>query len=299
MDEFSHLYQASDDGLPMAVYGQHTLQKLATVRYYLEAFNNACKPTRRFGGWTFVDTFAGSGLVQVRGTQQFFEGSALVGLKSGASVVHAIELDEANISALRKRAKDRDLEEALRPHRGDANAIAPAVVATIPPLTPVFVLQDPEGLELEWANVEAVARANQQKRRRKPEQLINFTDGVLRLFWTKQPLTSALENRLDGYFGTDAWRDIVSARRAGRLEPRETIQAAVELYKRRLGDDVGYSHVLDREIRRDMVTRGPLAYHLVFASDHDAAPRIMQDAFKKVHVGQSQFPGMPPVSTDE
>jgi len=68
VDEFSHLVETSGDGLPVSDYRQHTLQKLATVRYYLEVFNIACTRTKWFGGWTFVDTFAGSGLVQVRDT---------------------------------------------------------------------------------------------------------------------------------------------------------------------------------------------------------------------------------------
>ncbi len=299
MDEFSHLYEASGDGLPVSDYRQHTLQKLGTVRYYLEALDAACKRAKPFGGWAFVDTFAGPGLVQVRDTQRYFEGSALIGLRSGASVVHAVELQEARVSALRQRAKDRGLGAALRTHVGDANSIAPDIIAKIPPLTPVFVLQDPEGMELKWSNVKAVARANSGRRRRKPEQLINFSDGVLRLFWTSQALTPEMEDTLNGYFGSSAWRDIVDDRGAGRLESGQSIRAAVNLYKRRLRDDAGYSYVIDCEIRRDQVTRGQRAYHLVFASDHDAAPRIMRDAFAKVHVGQSVFTGMRQANLDE
>ncbi len=33
VDEYSHLYEASSDGLPVAVYGLQTLQKPSTVRY--------------------------------------------------------------------------------------------------------------------------------------------------------------------------------------------------------------------------------------------------------------------------
>lgn len=299
MDEFSHLYGATGDGLPVSDYRQHTLQKLGTLRYYLEALNSACKRTKLFGGWAFVDTFAGPGLVQVRDTERFFEGSALIGLRSGASVVHAIELQKANVSALEQRAKDRGIDAALRTHVGNANSIAPEIIADIPPLTPVFVLQDPEGMELKWANVRAVARANRERRIRKPEQLINFSDGILRLFWTNQPLTPRMEETLSDYFGSAVWRGIVDDRGSGRLESGQTIRAAVGLYKRQLRDDAGYTCVTDCEIRRDQVTRGQRAYHLVFASDHPDAPGIMEDAFNKVHVGQSRFPGMLPASTNE
>ena len=301
MDEFSHLNEASDDDLPVSDYRQHTLQKLGTVRYYLEALDAACKRTKPFGGWAFVDTFAGPGLVRVRDTERFFEGSALIGLRSGASFVHAIELKKDNVDALRQRAEARGIDAALHTHVGDANTIAPEIIGEIPPLTPVFVLQDPEGMELKWANVKAVATANSGRRSRKPEQLINFSDGILRLFWTNQSLTPEMEElaSLAGYFGSDAWSEIVSDRIEGRLESGQTIGAAVELYKRRLRDDAGYSYVIDREIRRDQVTRGQRAYHLVFASDHPDAPRIMQDAFNKVHVGQGRLPGMPQPNRDE
>ncbi len=61
--EFSHLIEAEDDGLEQASYRQHTLEKLSIVRYYLAGFDKACRRTKRYGGWTFVDSFAGSGLV--------------------------------------------------------------------------------------------------------------------------------------------------------------------------------------------------------------------------------------------
>ena len=211
VDEFSHLYEARSDGLPVAVYGLQTLQKLSTVRYYLGAFDTACKRTKLFGGWTFVDTFAGSGLVRVRGTERNFEGSALIGLRSGASVVHAIELQEDKLKALRQRAEAREINAALRTHVGDANTIAPGLISNIRARTPVFVLQDPEGMELKWANVEAVASASRGKRKRKPEQLINFSDGVLRLFWTKQPLPMSSTSRIEW---TDAtWNPVTGCTR--------------------------------------------------------------------------------------
>ena len=37
VDEFPHLYEARSDGLPVAVYGLHTLRKLATMTLLSES----------------------------------------------------------------------------------------------------------------------------------------------------------------------------------------------------------------------------------------------------------------------
>ena len=289
MTEFSHLIDAEDDGLEPASYRQHTLEKLSIVHYYLTGFDRACARTKRYGGWTFVDSFAGSGLVKVRDSDRLFEGSTLVGLRSGSSRVHAIDHDESKIAALAERAERRRLDPILRTHIGDANQIIAGIVNEIRPRTPVFVLHDPEGMELAWNTVKSVANAQSGERRYKPEQLINFTAGVVRLFWREQELTDPNARALNRFFGSDEWRGIDQARRNGVIDGRQAITRAVELYKKRLSRDLGYAHVLDKPIHRDTVTHGHLAYHLLFASDVDAAEDIMTYAFGYGFIGQPRF----------
>ena len=290
MDEFPHLYAAEQDGLPCVSYAQHTLEKLSIIRYYLDGFNTACRRTRRYGGWTFVDSFAGPGVVHVDGSGRYFEGSALIGLRSGASVVHAVDTDSKNIAALVKRADAHGLAESLVVQVGDANVRVPELARRIPPRTPLFVLHDPEGMELDWQTVESVAWARRADRRRKPEQLINFTDGVVRLFWQDAQPPRELIDKLNRYFGTDQWKSIVMGRKRGDLRSGDAVRAALDLYKQRLCKVLGYKHALDKGIRYEKVTMGRLAYHLVFASDHPAAERIMNSAFNRGFVGQQRLP---------
>ena len=236
-----------------------------------------------------MDSFAGSGLVQVRGSDRLFEGSTLVGLRSGCSQVHAIDRSESKIAALAQRAERQRLDRILRTHVGDANQIIAGIVNETRPRTPVFVLHDPEGMELAWNTVESVASARSGARRYKPEQLINFTAGVGRLFWRERELTGPNAQALNRFFGSEEWREIDQARRNGEIDGGKAIARAVELYKTRLSRDLGYAHVLDKPIHRDMVTRGHLAYHLLFASDVDAAEDIMTYAFGYGFVGQPRF----------
>lgn len=290
MSELEHLREVPDDGLEPAEYALHTLEKLSIVHYYLDGFDRACTRTKRFGGWTYVDSFAGSGHVRVRATNRIFEGSALIGLRSGASKVIAVEASSERVFALRKRFDRAAAGVQYQVEVGDANRALAPLMSDISPRTPVFVLHDPEGTELSWGTVVAVARCNPQ-RTRKPEQLINFTAGILRLLWVNKEIPEELVDSLDQFFGSSEWIELHKDRRAGRLRAHETLLEAVRLYESQLRE-VGYEQVLSREIRRENVTQGPPAYHLIFASDHDAAPRIMDAAFRKGFVGQLPMPGV-------
>lgn len=290
MPDLDHLREVPDDGLEPAEYALHTLEKLSIVHYYLEGFDRACTRTRRFGGWTYVDSFAGSGHVRVRPTDRIFEGSALIGLRSGASTVIAVEAGEERALALTKRCERASLGIQYRIEIGDANRVLGRLMSDIGSRSPIFVLHDPEGTELSWQTVETIASGD-PRRRRKPEQLINFTAGILRMLWVNREIPSELRNALDRFFGSANWRVLHEDRCAGRLQAHETLIEAVKLYENQL-KKVGYEHVLSREIRRENVTQGPPAYHLIFASDHDAAPRIMDAAFRKGFVGQLPMPGV-------
>lgn len=291
MNSLDHLREVSDDGLEPAEYALHTLEKLSIVHYYLDGFDRACTSTKPYGGWTYVDSFAGSGYVRVRPTDRIFEGSALIGLRSGASSVIAIEARNERARVLEQRLARTNLRVDCRVNPGDANEVLGGLLSAVNPRTPVFVFHDPEGTELSWQTVRMVATGS-QSRRRKPEQLINFTAGILRLLWLEDEIPRANKHALNRFFGSPDWSELHERRRAGQLLAHEILNEAVEFYKRRLKDELGYRHVVYKGIRRDNVTQGPPAYHLVFASDHEAAPRIMNAAFKKGFVGQLPMLGM-------
>ena len=291
MSTLDHLREVPDDGLEPAEYALHTLEKLSIAHYYLDGFDRACTSTKPYGGWLYVDSFAGSGYVRVRPTDRIFEGSALIGLRSGASSVVAIEARADRARVLEERLARTNLGVDYQVERADANEVLAGLLSTVNPRTPVFVFHDPEGTELSWQTVTKVATGN-PRRRRRPEQLINFTAGILRLLWLKDEIPRANEHVLNQFFGNSDWAELHERRRAGKLLEQDTLHEAVELYKRRLKNDLGYRYVLDKGIRRDRVTQGPPAYHLVFASDHDAAPKIMNAAFEKGFVGQLPMRGI-------
>lgn len=174
----------------------------------------------------------------------------------------------------------------IRLFKDDANKVIGDMLASVPPRAPTFAFLDPEGSELDWKTVEAVADHKRRHSATKVEQLILFpTDtGFVRL----APEYPDLVTRI---FGHEEWRDIYERRLAGELSADEARGEYVRLYADGLRK-LGYKTVLDRQIAK---SSGQPMYVLVFATDHDAGERIMDHCFDQVRIrvqeelGQAQL----------
>jgi three-Cys-motif partner protein len=261
------------DGLPARGARSWTEEKLMILETYLAAFAAACK---KAGGWYGLDLFAGPGLnwSETRGCER--DGSPLIALEAKspkASKVIAAESSGNSFQAL--QARTERYGERIHLFRGDANEIIAEMLAAIPPAAPAFAFLDPEGSELEWGTVEAVAAHKRGRSPTKIEQLILFaTDtGFMRL----APGHPDLVTRI---FGDESWRKTYERRQAGDLSADDARSEYVRLYAGGL-KRLGYKVVLDRQIVK---SSGQPMYFLIFATDHDAGERIMNHCFDHVRI---------------
>lgn len=282
------------DGFPARDAASWSEEKLMILDGYLGGgkdrkggFAEACKPA---GGWYGLDLFAGTGLNYSLTRDEPIDGSARIALRAGepnATRVLLAEKDERAFRALTHRTSE--FGDRAMPFSGDANQIVRAMLAEVPRRAPAFAFLDPEGSELDWATVDAIAD-HKRASKYKIEQLILFpTDmGFVRL----APEYPELVTRI---FGHDRWTSIYERREANKISAETARSEYVRLYAEGF-KELGYESVLDRQIKKG--TGHPM-YFLIFATDNDAGEKIMNWVFDRVRLrvqeelGQSTLFKMP------
>lgn len=240
---------------------------------YLKAFAKACA---RAGGWYGLDLFAGTGLNWSTTRDAEIAGSALIALEARspeATKVIVAEQHAGSFKALEHRV-ERYGDRVAR-FDVDANAIVGEMLEFVPRRAPAFAFLDPEGSELAWTTVKAIADHKRGHSPNKIEQLILFpTDmGFVRL----APDYPELVTRI---FGHEDWKDIYERRVTGEI----TAEQARGEYVRMYGDGLkrlGYKTVLDRQIKK---ADGQPMYFLIFATDNAAGEKIMDSVFDHVRL---------------
>ncbi|MGD9712757.1 MAG: three-Cys-motif partner protein TcmP [Thermomicrobiales bacterium] len=266
-------YKTAPDGLSARVAPSWTEEKLMILEAYLDAFAHAC---RKAGGWYAMDLFAGPGFNWSEMRDEARNGSPVIALEAGngsATQVIAAESHAGSLAALQERTAR--FGERVRLFNGDANQLVPEMLRAIPVRAPTFCFLDPEGSELDWTTVTAIADHKRDASPHKIEQLILFpTDtGFMRL-------APDYPNFVTRIFGHDRWREIHQRRLSGELSPDEARDAYVRLYGQGL-KDLGYQVVLDRQITK---STGQPMYFLIFATDHQAGERIMDHCFDQMRI---------------
>lgn len=263
--------------------GAQTRTKLSIVADYLPAFTRASSKAR---DRIYIDAFAGCGRGIDPHSGQLYEGSAALSLnvQPPFTELYLIERDAARSDELKKIAAAHPRAVVLT---GDANVVIPRLLETLNRDAPTLAFLDPEGTELHWATVEALAR-HKRPGRTKMELLILFPlqMAVLRLLNFKgEEIPRAHRRRLDLMLGAESpWREIVQMRLTGQLSgPEETELAFLDAYCDGLHRRLGYLHVLHREVAG---SNGRPLYYLVFASDSEVGRRIARWDFGATHTEQ-------------
>jgi three-Cys-motif partner protein len=266
-------YKDAADGHQARLARPWTEEKLMILEAYLGAFAKAC---RKAGGWYALDLFAGGGLNWSEIRDHEIPGSPLIALEAGtpnATKVVASELDgRAHAALVARTSAYGDRAMILR---RDANEAIAELLAAVPRRAPAFAFLDPEGSELAWETVAAVADHKRGSSRHKIEQLILFpTDmGFVRLGPDHPDYVTRI-------FGSTTWREIEERRRAGDIDAEQARTKYVALYASQL-EALGYETVLDRQITKP---NGAPMYFLLFATDHDAGEKIMDHCFDQVRI---------------
>ena len=278
--------QADNDGQVVRPIGIWSLEKLATLFLYFRAFSTACQSV---GGGYYVDGFAGPGLCRVKNAQPgpyYAWGSPLLALRNSPGFERCIMLDikPSNVNALSARAGS--YADKANIHCGDVNLEVPRLVQElVPPGAPCFCLLDPQGTELAWSTLVRVSKI--PRRTRKPELLILFPlrMALLRLMTTERVISPQMMERLDLTFGNHTWAGIHRARLDGHITPSEARLRYLDDYCTSLRS-LGYGWVRWKAITapRAPGLRRQEMYHLIFATDHEAGDRIMEDVFRRPYV---------------
>lgn len=252
------------DVLPARVVGGWVARKGWYVDRLVSIFATGMK--NRWPQRGYLELFAGPGLSWDRDYREFVAGSAVQALRHDFTHYGFVDLDPAAVDALKKRIQainvgDRrvrvlapmDCNDAVKPLRSAIPASA---------LTLAFV--DPTNWQVRLETIAGLVD------RRRTDLLVTFHGGSMRRQWRSQP------QRLDAFFGTDAWRQIVR-------RPSGVMDGLLELYNRQL-EPFGYqggSHRYRIPVRN---RRGVVMYHLVAFSKH---PRGV-DFWRKVISGTDE-----------
>jgi three-Cys-motif partner protein len=250
-----------------------TEEKLMILDAYLNSFAKAC---RTAGGWYALDLFAGTGLNWSTTRDREINGSALIALEARAPEAIKVAVAESHAGAFKALVhRTGRYGDRVESFNEDANKIVAAMLGLIPRRAPAFAFLDPEGSELEWPTVEAIAEHKRGHSPNKIEQLILFpTDmGFVRL----APDHPELVTRI---YGHDGWKDIYARRESGQISAEDARGEYVRMYAEGF-KRLGYATVLDRQIKK---SNGQPMYFLIFATDNDAGERIMDWVFDRVRL---------------
>lgn len=270
-------------------WGYWTRAKLQMLADYLGGFATASKgQSERI----YFDAFAGEGTGLDRLTGEEFPGSARIALEAGEGA----GFTKFRYFEMGRRAAD--LQAQLRAdypgrdivvYEGDCNVTIPKALEELRPLNwaPTFAFLDPDGMELAWETLEALAnhkRGYRSAASSKPEYKVELwmlfpTSGIVRTLALEQEKVSVADiARATRLFGTDQWRTIYDLRLDGSLSAADAREEYVNLMRWRLERVLGYRFAHPFELKN---TKGSTIYHMIFATDSDAGTRIMGAIYAK------------------
>ena len=264
----------------------HSYEKISILGDYLPAFAQA---TQTAPNRVYVDAFAGDPHNVIKGTGREFPGSPELALRASPPFTH-IRLFEKNPSRA-KRLRElatRGGVSGLQVVEGDCNEEMAGVLRGLPVQAPTFAFLDPDGMELRWKTIWAIAdhkRAYAERTgRSKVEMWILFcTSGIVRMLGSKreEAVRRGFPHKVAELYGARGpWERIWEARLSGELEPGDAKKAYLYLYMDRLAD-LGYKHLLVRPIKPN---RGNELYAMIFVTDSLAGKSIMSWAQEKDRV---------------
>jgi three-Cys-motif partner protein len=285
--------------------GPWARQKLDALGKYLHAYTTILRKQTWLDGYVYVDAFAGPGSHVIRKNSQesdvqlsmltdyqaefdehreFLNGSPRVALNIQHPFTHYVFVEQdPQRSGLLQRLqeeyegrsiliREKDCNEYLRDqlirnHRLDWSRWR------------AVVLLDPFGMQVPWQTIEGLAGL------RTVEVIINFPVGmaIQRLLPRSAEIPPKLRAKLDNYFGTPDWFDIVYRARDGLFgmdydKIAESGHALARWYRTtRLGSV--FTYVSSARLIRN--THGAHLYYLIHAGQNKTGAKIAEDILAK------------------
>lgn len=267
-------------------WGFWTRGKLDLLRRYLDAFTTASKSQDEI---LYLDLFGGQPENRDRLTDENLDGSAQIALGTQNPPFSRLRFFEVEPHASRLRAAldASHSQRELRVVAGDCNQTIAGVLNGLAPYrwAPTFAFIDPNGPDVHWSTLEALARFKKVKT--KTELWLLLAAGM---FIRNLPVDGQVRPehaaKLTRMYGKEQWQAIYQARVDGALSAAAAREDYVNLMRWRLEHVLGYRWTHPLEIFNE---RGHSIYHMIFATDHEAGNRIMTSLY---NAAANEFPAM-------
>lgn len=152
---------------------------------------------------------------------------------------------------------------------GDFNAMVDRILESgvITDTMATFCLLDQRTFECEWATLQKLAAHKQNGRK---IELFYFLGSG----WLDRAFGGTTKNtdKIERWWGRDDWRTLIDMSRHGRAEA----------FGCRFAEELGYEHVQSWPIYKNGGQEGNVMYHMIHCSDHERAPQLMNDAYRKI-----------------
>ena len=291
--------------------GPWAAEKLERLRKYISAYTTVLSNQRWCEGFFYIDAFAGSGLHQIRHAEgpvddaqqlllqasefaqeqleqkSLLAGSPRVALEIARPFSHYtfIEKNPDRAAQLQQLATEFDGVRRISIVSEDCNAFLLSRVVSSQKVSwkshRALVFLDPFGMQVPWSTIEALAATGPGA----IEIFLNFPVGmaIQRLLPRKPQFSDEMRLKLDLYFGSDDWFDLLYKKKRGLFEdddPRKVENSGavlVEWYRERLKRAFG--HASQPLLIRN--TRGAHLYYLLVASGNATGVRIANDVLSE------------------
>ena len=266
-------------------WGFWTEVKLDALGRYLPRFTRASQRARTR---LYLDLFAGSvDNVRRDDENRHFAGSTVRALEAEPAFT-SLRFFELGSNAVRLRNQLRE----QYPHdtrfdviEGDCNEEIGSCLSNLRvdglDWAPTFCFVDPDGLNVDWSTLRALAQFKNSAARTKAETLILLPHtSIPRLAgWDNaMGVDDALSAKVTSFFGSESWRAIDERRQSNDLTASEARNLYLSLFRYKLECELGYQKTLAIEMGNE---QGIPVYVLVFASDHEAGVRIMSSVLEQ------------------
>ena len=293
-----------DDGDTMDV-GPWAKEKLACLEKYLHAYTTIMR-RQTFKGYFYVDAFAGPGSLKVRkqendpaqqsllevaasgaedeDEEQYIAGSPRVALEIEHPFTDYffIEKDDSRIKTLHKLKREHKTRgNRIRIHTGDCNNRLGELLRHHHDQWKHWrgvVFLDPFGMQVPWKTIADLGAT------RSIEVFLNFPVGmaIQRLLKRSRSFTDKERSKLDAYFGTGKWFDLLYRKQEGLfgeavVKDTDAGDRLVRWYRKRLKAAFGYASSA-REIRS---RAGRPLYYLIFAGPNETGEKIASYVLKQ------------------
>jgi three-Cys-motif partner protein len=258
-----------------------TEQKLDILGDYLSAFTRAS--SLKASTTVYLDLFAGQAQNVSRGRSRHpIRGSARRALDARPpfTILRFFEL-ESKAKSLEAALKAEYLDRDFKVVPGDCNIKIAEVLAELAEFSwaPTFAFLDQQSTEVQWTTLQQLARYKRAGKWKAELWLLCASDLLPRgLRIRNESVDPAVAGRMTRMFGTDIWIEALDAARQNLLTGREFRAELTNLMRWRLEQDLEYQAT---KVFKVTNTSGIGIFDMIFATDHWAGEKIMNDLYSK------------------